>query len=87
MTRTSGADDDRRRSGTGRVTRGRKRGRGMAYRAVLLVCEWLRTDSAYVPAVIRVAPDNVHFHKVPKDAGFVEIGVLGSPRRRPFGSL
>jgi hypothetical protein len=35
--------------------------------------------SAYVTAVIRVAPDNVHSHEVPKDAGFVSPGVIESP--------
>jgi RimJ/RimL family protein N-acetyltransferase len=56
----------------------RWRGRGIAHRAVLLVRDWLRTDPFYVEAVIRVAPDNVHSHKVPKDAGFAEIGVAAS---------
>jgi RimJ/RimL family protein N-acetyltransferase len=55
------------------------RGRGIAHRAVLLVCDWLRTDSFYVTAVVRAAPDNVHSHKVPKRAGFVEIGAVESP--------
>jgi hypothetical protein len=42
-------------------------------------CDWLRRDTFYVTAVVRVAPDNVHSHKVPKDAGFVEIGAVESP--------
>ena len=60
------------------------RERGIARRAVLLVCEWLRTDHLYVSAVVRVAPENVHSHKVPKDAGFAEAGVDDSSSGSPL---
>lgn len=48
----------------------RWRGRGIARRAVLLICDWLRADSGYTKAVIRVAPDNVPSHAVAEAAGF-----------------
>ena len=55
------------------------RGHGIARRAVLLICDWLRTDPSYETAVIRVAPDNIHSHRVPTEAGFVEKGLVRSP--------
>lgn len=50
------------------------RGRGIARRAVLLICDWLRADPCCTKAVIRVAPGNLYSHAVPDGAGFTRTG-------------
>ena len=47
-----------------------RRGEGIARRAVLLLCSWLRRDPLHRTAVIRVDPGNLPSHGVPAAAGF-----------------
>lgn len=54
------------------------RGRGIARRAVLVVCEWLRSQPRCTTAVIRVAPANVRSHVVAEAAGFTRTGATSA---------
>ncbi len=57
----------------------RWRGRGIATRAVLLLCARLRNTPACTTAVIRVDPDNTPSQRVPRAAGFTRCGTVVSP--------
>ncbi|MBA3251872.1 MAG: GNAT family N-acetyltransferase [Geodermatophilaceae bacterium] len=52
------------------------RGKGIARRAVLLICDWLSSDPRCTKAVIRIAPDNVPSHAVAESAGFARTGMI-----------
>jgi RimJ/RimL family protein N-acetyltransferase len=50
------------------------RGRGVAVRAVDLICDWLARLPGCTRAVIGVAPGNTFSHRVPRNAGFSQSG-------------
>ncbi|WP_432543470.1 GNAT family N-acetyltransferase [Kineococcus sp. SYSU DK002] len=52
------------------------RGRGLAARAVLLVCDWLATSTPARTAVVRIEPGNDHSHRVAMAGGFTKTGVV-----------
>lgn len=56
------------------------RGRGLARRAVALICHWLRTQPACTTAVIRVAPNNTNSLRIPEALGFEHVGRSTSPQ-------
>jgi RimJ/RimL family protein N-acetyltransferase len=57
----------------------RWRGRGIAQRAVTLICRWLVTQPHRTTAVIRVAPDNMHSLRIPEALSFRRVGLSLSP--------
>lgn len=57
------------------------RGRGVAARAVLLVCDWLAAGTPAQTAVIRVEPGNVRSYGVPVACGFTKTGIVTSGGR------
>ena len=52
------------------------RGRGLAARAVLLVCDWLAASTSARTAVIRIEPGNDHSHGVAVACGFTKTGAI-----------
>lgn len=52
------------------------RGHGYARRAVVLVCDWLRSSTDARTAILQIDPINVHSMRVGAESGFQPLGLV-----------